>query len=369
MATNQDFPTTDRYKLGANVQIEALAVVESFQRAARGEPSKDGYLGMIQAATGRKDLKVTNNPDGKTAYSPENDSLNVSGSDTTIASLLNVTQDNLPPNIPKVFTPELVTQLAALHEAEHVTQIASLHDPKTGEVISGSQYASIIKDNPKVTPDQDSEMTRIGNLKVNPDTLALEVDADLPVVESLKDMGYEDGAQFWLDMRNVSAVTRHFPFEKKAVFEHDVGPAVSHFERTGEVLDTSVIMNERQKLVRAIKAEMSADPAVVSMDYPGLYGAKAMRYIESKEGQEALMVRPQVVLSATKTLLEKGELSPLQAKLAEQYVESAERMGYNPEISDYNAQMRHVFENNMGLKPAQDTSQPNDLVLPRSKNP
>jgi hypothetical protein len=347
MGEMERFPTTDQYKLGVNVDTSSLLLKQHFQDAVAGKPSKVGTPELIKSLVGRDDVKVIDANNSISGYAFKKDELYLNPSELTLVKLLHVAADNLPPNIPHELAPELLSHLMELHEAEHVTQYSFLKGQNTGMVITDSLRSTITGGS------VDAE-----DLKLH---IVAELDADLPVLKHLRDMGLDNVAQFWEDARtNVSYVDSFMSLGKEITW-HDTSSLNSYYEETGKLIDLDSYISARKSLTLEImdKMHFSEDEVKrIKADYPNLKeNEKVIALNSSAEGKASVSVRPQGLLYAVQSLLEKGELKGLQKWDAENYVKAMDRLGYTADPNyTYEAHMRDVIENKLGIEPLSKNS-------------
>ena len=177
-----------------------------------------------------------------------------------------------------------------------------------------------------------------------------EVDSDNAVIQYLKDSGQDDMAQFWLDMRMSRSFMAQFLSTSTESTEHDTASIVANFQKTEEVLDINHFIEQKQALMEVVRQEMGMGERnhnlSIMSDYPD--AMQAIRYNENldiKKYEQAITVKPQGIMHVVKTLLAEDKLDGMQKWEAENYMESMERLGYEPDADySYEAQMRSVFE-------------------------
>ena len=265
---------------------------------------------------------------------------------------MGVSPDNLPSNIPVELTPELFEFLTALHESEHVTQ--HTFDP-------ASEKWCLAKDL--------NNLTEYGRniFAPAPYELMEEVDADLAVIEYLKEEGMDNVAKFRLDMREIRSMTLKVPALPEGsllnsdAYTHDLSTILGHYVETGDVIDPSRYIHEKSLLVEKIIIELGM-PTYWFGNLQYKCEEKATREPELSEISAVyneIYMRPQNIRFALENLLERGKLDGLQKFEAENFIAAAKRMGYEAEplaTQEYKAQVETTLKALYGIsEPGQDS--------------
>ncbi len=330
------------YKLEVNAALGGRALSQYFNEIVSDNriSTPDERVQMVKKLVGRE-ITVEHNNSGTNIHKAHENKIVLSDKDVSIASMLSVAPDNLPPNIPPELTQELLEHLIALHEAEHATQFS--HEnvvSQTGHVVNSIK---------------ETMLSDVGSRTGFERNFMREVDGDFSIIDTLHDMEYENVAQFWLDMRaSSSAVGYIFDFEGDA-YEHDTSSILKHYVNTGEVIDPAEFMSEKRALAEKIRGEVgvfAGELAGILSEYPDFL--KLSRDAEViKEIDKFTKIKPQGIMHAVQTLLDEGQLEGMQEWEAENYMAAMDRLGYEPDPNyDYEAQLRDVLENKMGLKTA-----------------
>ena len=97
--SDNNFPTTDNYKLEVNVNLSSPLLREAFNTAMRGEtPSLDKMEAVVASLVGREGVSVEY--DDYSGAVPHRDFMYI-GTKENVALIMGVTPDNLPPNVPE----------------------------------------------------------------------------------------------------------------------------------------------------------------------------------------------------------------------------------------------------------------------------
>jgi len=338
----QNFPITDKYKLGVNVNLE-LGV--AFWEASHGQPMEDRLVGLPRALVGRK-IDVCPNSWGDNGYNVMRGRLlldmGVSDVASFVSKFMHVSPDNLPLNIPDELTPELVVFLVALHESEHVMQWGEVGAKSTASTFAkGKTYEN--KDIPFV--------------------IMQEADADSPVIKYLREDGKGNVAQFWLDMRTVSSFTDKFPlmypakyvdnfasvlnplgdwgykvdsrkYLRKSMSElygHDSASILAYSEKNGAVIDPEYYLREKEALVKNVHESMEIEESwfISLVNRCRDEGERTPTVSEAVNVMKNISpMSPQKIRYALDDLMGRGSLDGLQRLEAENFIAAAERMGY-----------------------------------------
>ena len=336
MAEN-NLPITDKYELEVNVGFPEQSLSQYFYKIVSDNEisSPNEMIQMVKKLVGR-DIIVVHDSLGKFLHSAHENKITLSSDGAiSINSMLGVAPDNLPPNVPSELTQELLEHLAALHEAEHATQFSREIDDVSGDVSIREAMLSDIKN----TLSFERKFMR-------------EVDSDLSVIETLNDMGLGNVAQFWQDARaNNSMIDHIYNFIGRA-YEHDTHSTLAHFIETGDTIDPEEFISEKRMLVERIRGEMGVFTGkllCIIGEYPNL--ETALELEENKQYGMHMEVKPQGIMHAVQTLLDDDQLDGMQKWEAENYMAAMDRLGYVADPNyDYEAQLRDVLENKMGLK-------------------
>ena len=334
MAENFTIPTTDDFNLDVDIDLERKRLHRLFERSASGEASLDESTKLIRAMIGRKPIVIDG--EGGNSYQPSTDTFRISPP-PSLAFYLGVSESNMPPNIPESVTPELMHHLKLIHEAEHSTQFNYSTDPETGEV------------------DRTRGNFRISNRSPYEYTVAEEIikeaDADLAVQNYLHDIEEPEVAQFIMDARMNRSFVEQYLTSSDDSLEHDTSSIVSHFMETGEVIDVDEFIQAKRELMDKINKEVGFglyDLSAMVSEYD--VTPRQLRELQM-DHQTELAIRPQGVMHAVQSLLDRGELEGLQEWEAQNYIQAMTRLGYEPQENyDFEAQLRHVIENDMGLQ-------------------
>ncbi len=340
---SQEFPTTDNYKIGTNVNLHSQGLSEHFHDIVQGKPSSIQIPEMVKSLLGRDDIKVTVGDHSKNKYSfgADGDEIHLDPEFITIAKFLGVSEDNLPPNVPTDLTHELFGHLIALHEAEHATQLHLPKDQDTGKVDLRSVRSNLVADG-------------VSEIDLN-NKIVRETDADVPVLEHLRDMELEHVGQFWKDSRMTVSFVNSFPMITDEALRHDSSSLLSYHQATGKVIDLDTFVSEKKALLNNVHKELGFEEGKfmsIMQDYPDLLTSeRAAAAMSSQEVDDSLRVTPQAIQHAVQNLLDKGELSEMQAWEAQNYVNAMGRLGYEADPNfDYEANIRDTLENKIGLK-------------------
>jgi len=335
-----DAPTTDKYNLEVRSNLKDPKLSDSFYEAVHGE-QKPGLSKVIDSVLGktredrlldvaqsvaRRDFSAEYSEDGENNYSASYAHLTLAP--ISIKDLMRTYPDNLPPNIPHNLNQNLLEHIVTLHETEHVTQNKIEHVEGRGFFIVSNVHNvadSIEKD------------------------WVHEMDADLAVVKYLECLGYFDVAQFWLDGILVNSFTGQFPLSGAETLIDDVSSTIAHYSDTGEVLDFKYFALQKLSLLTKVQVEMNASHDEMNniiQDYPDFLSEVPKEFIPY------FAAKPQGVMHAVQTLLDKGDLKDMEKWEAENYMAAMERLGYEPDPNySYSDQLRDTLENKMGLAP------------------
>lgn len=356
-----DIPTTDAYEINLDVDISNPLLADGFNDAVFGVMETDALDKMVHSLVKTEELKagfkVSFSDEKRSTASVVLNQIDI-GMEGDIAVFMGVKPDNLPPNIPDAFTEELYHHLMALHESEHMSQMAYDLDP-SGQYVNTSTLKSKL-----VVYGEDASLVADGNIK--------EADSDNAVLEHLDDMGYEHLSQFWLDGRMVASFMHGFGDSQYDIYEHDTASLLSYYRETGEIIDIDKFAEEKGQLMATIRSEfMGADMTelrAVMDEYPPLTSDELHRLSDiTKNKSDKMEVTPQRMMHTVQGLLERDELDGLQKWEAQNYIETVERLGYEPDSSPAaNVSMvdkiRDVMENDFGKKPLGAEPTPSDPV-------
>jgi hypothetical protein len=376
VTTAADFPTTDKYRLGVDIDLKAVALRHHFTAAIGGVRMQELTRDMLRQMTRQPNLGVLleeDRPARQNSYAPSEDTITINDNESKLHRSLGVSRNNMPPIIPKEFTPELDRHLGALHEAEHRTQHVIIKDKETGEVdFLNSRFRILLSGHRSYNP-----------LGIAAEVMVHEADGDLPVLQHLDEMGLPHVAQFYMDVRAFKATMSHLPTLTDDKYrEHDVSAVVEHFRANGKVLDPVFVLIEKELLLNQVRAELRGQPYdwknadaikddldVVLRKY-GL-NRREMFHGDKKLSEDTLedifLPRPQIVMAAMQRVLERGYLSEFQKQEAERFMDATLRLGYTPENRTYLDQVRDVLENHLGLKPVAPA--PEILAPPLGQGP
>lgn len=322
----KEFPTTDKYNIAVNVNLGDKTVSDVFQKAAKGAFEQESYVAMIRALAGRDTINIQFNDADGTSYNMINDDGvlidEISVSSKFIDNIfLGADDPKAPPNIPESFTPEMLVHLITLHEVEHTTQYKFDVDSENRPISSTATSNVINGDFPR---DDDLAFKII-----------TEADGDNTIIQYLENTENEDIAQYWLDMRmNRSFMAQFNPYGSES-FEYDTASIVSHFRETGEVLDVDHFLDQKGELMELVREQMGMGGNrrfEINMEYPE--ANQAIRYnkeLDLTKYARDMVVSPNAMMHAVKTLLEDDRLEGMQKWEAENYMASMERLGYEPD--------------------------------------
>jgi len=333
LENQHEIPVTNSFNIAADINIRDEGLAESLKKSAMGEATQQEKIEMIQALIGR-DVKVSYKEERGSSYSYRTDDIALG--QESLTWLLGVSKDNLPPNIPEAFTPELSAHLTALHESEHATQYVGKRDSVTGNAI-GRIESFTISDRPIIEYGLAEEIIK-------------EADSDHVIMQHLDDLELPEVKEFYLDARMTRSFVTQFLSSRDESHEHDTASLLRHFEETGEVIDVDHFVEEKRALMEKINNEFGFgvdEYFNVFMDYE-----IDSRRLSEDQGQYQLdlAVKPQQLMHAVQSLLDKGELDGVQKWEAENFMSSMERLGYEPDGNyTIEAQIRDVLHNKMGF--------------------
>lgn len=341
MADKFTIPTTDDFNLDVDINLERKRLHRLFERSASGEASLDDSTKILRAMIGRKPNVIDG--EGGNSYQPSTDTFRISPP-PSLAFYLGVSENNMPPNISESVTPELMHHLKLVHEAEHATQFIFKRDEQTGEIDQTSARFEISNRSPYAYGLEEE--------------IIKEADADLAVQKYLEDIGEPEVAQFILDARMSRSFVEQYLASSDDSYEHDTSSILQHFKETGDVIDVETFIYEKSALMDKINKEVGFGLYDLSSMVSEYDVTREQLRAMQMEHQTELAIRPQGVMHAVQSLLERGELEGLQKWEAENYMAAMTRLGYEPQENyDYESQLRNVLENGMGLqkKPEEPT--------------
>lgn len=351
MSENKDFPTTDKYKIGVDVDLQHKSLCADFRDCAAVYSSQETIKKLIHNLTGRDDVNLMHFEEkGSNAYHAGSDTIMLAPSRVGIDTFMWITKDNLPPNIPEQLTPDLLFHLVALHETEHVTQF-SLEKTDDGQDVTSIKSTLVQGHNPNYNLMSD---------------IAKEVDADLAIIKHLENLDLPNVAQFWKDMRSVASFVVHFPLSSPDGMPHDTTAILHHFETTGKVLDPDHLIDEKLDLAGKIHDKLGINRDFLSTMMV-INTTPPLETLEAKLQEESvrkdLLMRPQQIMTAVQELLNEGQLTGLQKWEAENYMDAMHRLGYTPEpAGDYTNKAANALKTHFGYTIP-------DKTIPRAGEP
>lgn len=338
-----EFPTTDDYKIGVDIN---LPLAKAFWRASKGLSLEDFLPVAVRGITGRSDVAVEVVPGMEEGYLLDSKAMCLNSQNDVrerIGSFMRASFDNLPHNIPKELTPELMSFVVALHESEHARQFQYKKSENGDDRLTSVTYGSINEDQIYKNSVVEAVMS--------------EVDADLPVVRFLKEEGMENVAQFYLDMRMIAGFTTKFPFCGAGSYAHDLSMILDQYEKTGKLMDPDEYLSDKMILIERLYEDLGIGKELFS-------GLILRKYIKSdylisetidlEKFIDALPeISPQKIRCALENMLERGDLGGIEKLEAENFIAAAERMGYKADpdpnyIQNYKDQINAVVNEYFG---------------------
>lgn len=326
----QNFPTTDKYKLGVDID---LSLASEFMNAADGRPLVHRLPELIYGLVGRYDVGVRLGDDLENEYDPNTDDVSVNTRTDNllerVCSVTGVPLDNPPPKIPDEYTAELDVFLATLHESEHAVQ-RNVKKDEFGYVDFRATTSTLVTST---------------NVAASGESYSIisEADADLPILEFLEREGMHDSAQFWFDMREVASFTTKTPIPYYPGLSghgvHDTNFTISHHRDGGGVIDPEVFMSEKMDLMGKVYKEMGIGNVLTdsyAAKVADVFSNFSMRDIKDCFGRtevdtEVSPIRPQKIMTALQNLLDEDRLDGVQELDAQNYMAAMGRLGYQPE--------------------------------------